>query len=185
MAREKAAATRNADKRRDAASLATLVPGILAPALNQRGFATSAVMTQWREIVGARLADWTHPVEIRWPRRPGEVAAPAKAAPSPSRNRDDRTTRATLVIACPGAFALEVQMAEAGIIEAVNRRLGFGCIGAIRIVQGPKASAAPKPVMRTPDMALLARIEAGMVDIADEELRAALARFGAAIAAKG
>ena len=58
------------------------------------------------------------------------------------RSRAEQATRATLLVAAPGAFALEIQMASASIIEAVNRRLGFGCIGAIQIVQAPR----PAPV---------------------------------------
>lgn len=168
--------------RKGATALAALVPEAVAPALRQRGFATAAILTEWREIVGPRLAQWTSPLEIRWPRKPSEIAA--AATKSTLRRQEDRASRATLVIAAPGAFALEVQMAEATIIEAVNRRLGFGCIGAIRIQQAPRAAPEIVKPRSEPDPALIRTIEANLVDVKDADLRAILAILGAEIATK-
>lgn len=173
-------------RRKGAVSLASLVPDAVAQALRERGFASSAVMTEWREIVGPHLGEWTHPLEIRWPKRAQEGPAnPASAKPAaraiPTRTRTEQASRATLVIACPGAFALDMQMASAGIIEAVNRRLGFGCIGAIQIMQVPRpAPAAAKP-SRNLDPAMVAKLETEFADIEAAELRQALARWGAEI----
>jgi hypothetical protein len=166
--------------RRGPAALAALVPEAVAPALRQRGFASAVVLTEWREIVGPHLAKWTSPVEIRWPRKGLEGSATLP----PARRQDERASRATLMIAAPGAFALELQMAEAAIIEAVNRRLGFGCIGAIRILQAPKPTReAPKPRQTaSPDM--VEAVAATLGDIENAELRSEMARLGAEIATK-
>ncbi len=176
------------------AALGSLVPEAVAPILRERGFASTAVLTEWREIVGPQLAQWTSPVEIRWPRRTGDAAADnkksgtsenSKLPPRPSRTRSEQATRATLIIACPGAFALDVQMSAPAIIEAVNRRLGFGCIGAIQIHQAPRPAPKPKPVSRNLDPALIRQVDAGLADIEHPELRQALALLGAEIAARG
>ena len=183
-------------RKRGARALGSLVPEAVAPALRERGFASAAILTDWREIVGPHLAGWTSPVEIRWPRRnaengeaatPGKPAIPVKPAAfatRPSRTRTEQASRATLIIACPGAFALDVQMATPTIIEAVNRRLGFGCIGAIQIHQTPRAEPKPVRVSRKIDPALVAKVDATLADIEHAELRAALAALGAEIAAR-
>jgi hypothetical protein len=170
--------------RRGAVALGALVPEAVAPVLSQRGFASTAILTEWREIVGLHLAQWSNPIEIRWPRRPQDGAAPAKTSARPSRTKTENATRATLVIGCASAFALDIQMATPTIIEAVNRRLGYGCIGSIQILQGPRrASAAPSP-SRKVDTALIEAVETSLGDIENADLRQALATLGAEIAAR-
>ena len=172
-------------RRKGPAALSDLVPEAVAPILKQRGFATTTILTEWAEIVGRRLAKWCSPIEIRWPRRPEERGDPAaKTGKAPQRGRAEQATRATLLVAAPGAFALEIQMASASIIEAVNRRLGFGCIGVIQIVQAPRpAPVAPKPPPVI-DPKLVSEVENGLGDIRDDEMRKMLAELGAAIASR-
>lgn len=164
--------------RKGAVALGDLVPEAVAAALRERGFASSTILTEWREIVGPHLAQWTHPVEIRWPRRPGETAPAAK----PATAKQEKAQRAVLVIGCPGAFALDVQMASSAIIEAVNRRLGFGCIGSLQIAQMPQPEPPPPRSSRELDPALVREIEAGLTGIEPDDLRRALAELGAGIA---
>jgi hypothetical protein len=151
--------------------LGALVPEMMAPLLQQRGFASATILTQWAEIVGLHIAKWTTPLEIRWPKLGKGVDHP-NTAPG----------KAVLIIACPGAFALDVQNAEKAIIEAVNRRFGWACISAIRISQQPRP--APKPPVERKNLspAEIAIISDGLGDIAQPDLRQALAELGAAIA---
>ncbi len=160
--------------------LSALVPGTIEPALRQRGFATSAILTEWREIVGPRLAEWTQPLEIRWPRRT-EIDPPAGGS---TRSKAEKARRATLVVACPGAFALEVQMESAGLIEAINRRLGFGCIGAVVVHQTSRKPPPTAPRSRQLDPAVVASFEQALGKIEADDLRHALAVLGAGIARK-
>lgn len=161
--------------------LAALVPEMIEPALRQRGFASTAILTEWREIVGEALAERTAPLEIRWPKRrlPSE-----NARPNPGRMQD-RAEGATLVIICPGAFALEAQMASGRIIEAANRRLGFRAVTRIEIRQ----EDLPKPKVAKLDQPLseaqIAEIAANLSDISDDQLKRALAELGAGIARRG
>jgi hypothetical protein len=180
------------NKRRFVA-LGALVPESLAPVLRQRGLATSAILSEWAEIVGPAIARMSTPLEIRWPRRhenaagPDGVAAgppPAKSAPARRRQmaqleRAASVRKGTLVIACPGAFALDVQMASARIIEAANRRLGFGLIGSIEIRQVPRPAPRLRPSPPPEDRKAIADIESRLSNIADDDLRRALARLGA------
>ncbi|HRE21023.1 MAG TPA: DciA family protein [Rhabdaerophilum sp.] len=164
--------------RKGTVALGDLVPEAVAAALRERGFASSTILTQWREIIGPHLAQWTHPVEIRWPRRPGEAAPAFKAATA----KQEKAQRAVLVVGCPGAFALDIQMASAAIIEAVNRRLGFGCVGSLQIAQMPQPEPSPPKPSRELDPALVREIEAGLSYIEAPDLRRALAELGAGIA---
>ncbi|OYU48631.1 MAG: hypothetical protein CFE31_09260 [Rhizobiales bacterium PAR1] len=170
--------------KRGAVALGSLIPEAVAPILSQRGFASTAILTEWREIVGPHLAQWTNPIEIRWPRRPHEGAEPAKTLARPSRTKTDNATRATLVIGCASAFALDIQMATPAIIEAVNRRLGYGCIGSIQILQGPRKAPVAPPASRKVDPTLVKTVEGTLGDIENAELRQALATLGAEIAAR-
>jgi len=161
--------------------LAALVPEMIEPALRQRGFASTAVLTEWREIVGEALAERTAPLEIRWPKRRN----PAQDARPNQGRMQEKAEGATLVIHCPGAFALEAQMASGRIIEATNRRLGFRAITRIEIRQ----AELPKPVTARVEQPLseaqIAEIAAELDDISDESLKRALAELGAGIARKG
>lgn len=161
--------------------LAALVPEMIEPALRQRGFASTAILAEWREIVGEALAQRTAPLEIRWPKRRVQAG---EARPNPGRMQEI-AEGATLVILCPGAFALETQMASSQIIEATNRRLGFRAVTKVEIRQ----QDLPKPVVTTPvpplSEAQISEIAGRLGDIADEPLRRALAELGAGIARKG
>ncbi|MFN3483247.1 DUF721 domain-containing protein [Rhabdaerophilum calidifontis] len=168
--------------RAGAIRLDSLLPEAVAPVLHQRGLASSAILTGWAEIAGPHLAGWTTPLEIRWPRRPEDrEAAEKRRAAQPARGKAARSEHAVLVIGVAGAFALEAQMAERAIVEAVNRRLGYAAIGGIEIRQAPhRPAVAPAPPRVLPPETV-ARVEAGLGDIADDGLRRALARLGAAI----
>ena len=84
-----------------------------------------------------------------------------------------------------GAFALELQHLAPVIVERINTRYGWRCVGRLALRQGPLARPQrPRPVPK-PDAAMLARAEASVAGIADDGLREALARFGAGVMARG
>ncbi len=149
-----------------AAPLADLIEACVSPALRRQGFASSDILVNWDEIVGARLAGRSEPLEIRWPRRPprADPEAPGEAA--------------TLICRVEGAFALEFEYGAALIIERINAHYGWRCLGRIIIKQGPvTARPAPRPV--PPPLAVEARTRlAGLVEGAEPPLAAALTRLG-------
>lgn len=152
--------------------LAELVEGCIAPVLAAQGFAASDIVVGWPEIVGARLAPFSEPVKVQWPRRPGGPDMPAEPA--------------TLVVRVESAFALEVQHLAPIIIERVNARYGWRCIGRLTFRQGPVGrDRGPKPARHDPSPELVAKTAAELGPFENAGLRDALARLGAGIVEAG
>ncbi|MFC0283848.1 DUF721 domain-containing protein [Camelimonas abortus] len=146
--------------------LAELIDQCLDQALAARGFAASDILLAWEDIVGARLASHTRPLRISWPRqsRHGEADSPA-----------------TLEVRAGSAFAVELQHMAPVIIDRINQHFGWRCVGRIVIRQGPAPSKPQPAPPRAPDPQALRRAADLAAPIADERLRAAVARLGAAV----
>jgi hypothetical protein len=84
------------------------------------------------------------------------------------------------VLRVEGPAAIEIQHLSSVVLERVNRFFGWKAVGGLRLRQAPlgRKTKAARPV---PDREGAARIAAGLTEIADENLRDALARLGAAI----
>jgi hypothetical protein len=145
--------------------LSQLVGKTIADAFARQGFATTGLITHWPEIVGAEVAAHAEPMRMQWPRRVHE----------------DDPEPATLVLRVEGPVALEIQHLSGVIIERVNRFFGWRAVGRIAIRQAPLARREVKRAPAPPDPALVARLAASMPEIADDGLRQALARLGAAV----
>jgi hypothetical protein len=137
----------------------------IADALARQGFASTGIVTHWAEIVGAEIADHAEPMRMVWPRRVHQ----------------DDPEPATLVLRVEGPVALEIQHMSGVIIAKVNRFFGWRAVGRIQIRQAPLMRREKKLRPSPPDPEAVARIAASMTDIADEGLRGALARLGAAV----
>ena len=151
-------------KKSPARPLADVVRKALSDAFPKQGFAATELITRWPEIVGAEIAAHSEPEKIRWPRPVGD------AAPDPG----------TLMLRVEGPVAVEIQHLSGVILERVNRFFGWQAVGDLALRQAPlrhRAEARPP----APDSAAAARIAATLTEIADDKLRAALARLGAAI----
>jgi hypothetical protein len=150
--------------------LADLIDACLGPALAAQGFAASDIILAWPEIVGERLARFTQPLRIEWPRSGG------------ARDRDTRPEPATLVIRVESAFALEMQHLTPVVIERVNGHYGWRCVGRIVLKQGPVKRAAPQapshPVLSEEDRQ---HVTAAVADVDEDALRGALERLGQAV----
>ncbi|MGD1036422.1 MAG: DciA family protein [Roseiarcus sp.] len=150
-----------------AAQLGSLLKGVVEPTLAARGLGETSLVADWPDIVGAEIARYARPIQIRWPPRGAKRGA---EEPAP----------ATLVLRVDGAFALEAQHASAIIVERVNAHLGWRCIERLAFRQGPlaelkdkrRARPAPSAEAQAEAAALAARID-------DEELRRALTNLGA------
>ena len=118
--------------------------------------------------VGERLAAASRPIKLQWPPRP--AGRHPDAAPQP----------ATLVIRVEGGTALELQHSADQVLARVNAHLGWRCIGKLSFRQGPIErgdSAADR--RKAPSTTQLAGAGERVTGIADDALRAALARLGA------
>ena len=149
-----------------------LVRAGLAPALAKRGFGAAEIIARWDAIAGPRLAGSSEPLRLDWPRPRGEGPADGTVAP------------ATLVVRATAGAAIEIQHAAPALIGRINALLGWRCVAAIALRQGPvgrAARVAPRPPPPTEDES--ARSAALAAGVKDGALRDSLARLGAAAAA--
>jgi len=148
--------------------LGELLERCLSQTLARQGFASTELVTRWPEIVGAEIAAHAEPLKISWPRGPHAEA----------------TTPATLLLRVEGPSAIEIQHLSGVILERVNRFFGWRAVGKVALRQAPLARRPRPAVVAAPSAEATAQIAATLTAIADEDLRAALARLGAAVAGK-
>ena len=154
----------NKPARTYAKPLRDLVGKLVGEAFTRQGFASAELVTRWGEIAGADVAAISEPIKIQWTRpMEGEAREPG-----------------TLVLRVEGPAAIEIQHMTGVICERVNRFLGWRAVARVALRQAPLRRTARK-ALRPADAAVAARIAAELPDIADEDLRQALARLGAAV----
>jgi hypothetical protein len=144
--------------------LSELVAKPLADAFKKQGFASREIVTRWESIVGAEIAAFAEPLRMNWPRSMDE------ANPEPG----------TLVLRVEGPAAIEVQHQSGLIIERVNRFFGWQAVGTLALRQAPLTRQKPRKNRPKTDPEAARRL-AETLEIADEGLRDALGRLGAAI----
>lgn len=137
--------------------VSALVPSLTRAAFKQRAPAAAQVLTDWQAIVGPALAAVTAPRRIQG---------------------------GTLVIACGGPIATELQHLSAELVARINAALGRKAVERLRFVQDLAAGRPAPPPKRPPSPAACAEIDAAVTGVADDDLRAALARLGRALAAE-
>ncbi len=150
------------------ASLCAISPAKLsATTFKRQGFAATELVTRWTDIVGAEIAVHGEPVKIQWPR--ASVPKGERRAKSP----------ATLVLRVEGPAALEIQHPADVILERVNRFFGWRAVERHRVSGKRRCGAASSkpPELRRREAA---RVAATLDAVTDDDLRAALARLGAA-----
>jgi hypothetical protein len=154
----------NKPSRTFAKPLRDLVGKTMTEPFRRQGFASAELVTRWAEIAGAEIAAHSEPVKIQWARPvEGEEREPG-----------------TLVLRVDGPAAIEIQHLAGVVCERVNRFLGWRAVARIALRQAPLRRSAGKAPRRA-DAEAAARIAAGLPDIADDELRQALGRLGAAV----
>lgn len=105
---------RTSRKRSGFARASNLMKTQIRTATESRGFAQSRVLTHWREIVGAAVADIAYPVKISYARD---------------------GSGATLTILTTGSQAPMLEMQKLQIKEKVNACYGYNAISHVRITQ--------------------------------------------------
>jgi hypothetical protein len=154
----------NKPSRSFAKPLRDLVGKVVGDTFKRQGFASAELVTRWAEIVGADIAAHSEPIKIQWTRpADGEAREPG-----------------TLVLRVDGPSAIEVQHLSNVICERVNSFFGWRAVARIALRQAPLRRGERKAT-RAVDAAAAARVAATMPDIADDDLRQALARLGASI----
>lgn len=144
----------------------SLLSGQIRRASETRGFAQSRLLTQWNEIAGTDIAAIAQPVEIGYGR--GGMGA-------------------TLTLLTTGANAPMLEMEKEKLRAKVNAVYGYNAIARVRITQtaatgfadGKVAFGHKKPdAPAAPDPALRQKASQTASPVADDGLRAALARLG-------
>jgi hypothetical protein len=145
--------------------LSLLLSDVFKDAYAKQGFAARELVTRWAEIAGRDVAAHSEPLKLQWPR-------PVEGQPQEP---------ATLILRVEGPMALEIQHKSDVILERVNRFLGWSAVGRLALRQAPlsrrERPAAPRPL----DPDAVAEVAGTLSAVEDEELRAALAKLGAAI----
>ena len=156
----------NKPSRAFAKPLRELVGKVVGEAFMRQGFASAELVTRWSEIVGAEIAAHSEPIKIQWPRGTGQqIRSPG-----------------ILVLRVEGPAAIEIQHLGAVICERVNRFFGWRAVERLAFRQSPLRRSAEQPRRRNDGSAAL-QLAATMPEIADEELRRALARLLAGVRA--
>ena len=145
--------------------LAAIVGRTIDDVFAKQGFASRELITRWREIAGAEIAEHSQPLKIQWQR------PVADRPPDP----------ATLMLRVEGPMALEIQHTSDVILQRVNRFLGWNAVGKLALRQAPLSQPLARKPPKAPDAAAVARVAETLGTIEDDDLRAALARLGASI----
>ena len=139
-------------------------------AFARHGFASEQLISQWSVIVGQPYAAYCVPDKINWPRSAADAA---------------RKMGGTLVLRAAAGRGLELQYEAPRIIERVNQFLGYGAITALKIMQDSLTVKQTKPPLVSISPEAQQAWQEKIDDIADDELKAALARLAAHAAPNG
>ena len=145
--------------------LSLLLSDVFSDAYAKQGFAARELVTRWAEIAGPEISAHSEPLKMQWPR-------PVEGQPQEP---------ATLVLRVEGPMALEIQHSSDVILERVNRFFGWNAVGRLALRQAPLSRRERRSPPRSPDPKEVAEIAETLTSVEDKELRAALARLGAAI----
>jgi len=145
--------------------LSVLLSDVFKDAYAKQGFAARELVTRWAEIAGPEIAAHAEPLKMQWPR-------PVEGQPQEP---------ATLVLRVEGPMALEIQHSSDVILQRVNRFFGWSAVGKLALRQAPLSRRDRPSRPRPADPKDVAEIEQSLSSVEDEQLRAALARLGAAI----
>ena len=145
--------------------LSVLLNDVFSDAYAKQGFAARELVTRWAEIAGREIAAHSEPLKMQWPR-------PVEGQPQEP---------ATLVLRVEGPMALEIQHSSDVILERVNRFFGWHAVGRLALRQAPLSRRERPKRVSPPDAKAVADVAKSLSSVEDEELRAALARLGAAI----
>lgn len=146
--------------------LSNLLPKEARRVFRQFGFAESAIITRWHEVVGAELARYSMPLTLKFPR--------------------GKRVGGTLHIRVDGPIATELQHLEPILVEKINTFYGYGAVQKVAISQGPinrpAAAAQHKELRVDPEAAMEVH---GLVEgTRDDALKKALEDLGRSVYAE-
>ena len=99
-----------------------LLPALTRRALGKHGFSTAALVTDWRVIVGAEVAENCQPERLAFPR--------------------GKRSDGVLHIRTSSAYALELQHIAPQVVERINVFLGYAAISRLKLIHAPRRGGA-------------------------------------------
>jgi hypothetical protein len=136
-------------------AISALLAPVLRPTWRKRSPATAQILADWHNIVGPAIARDTTP---------------------------RRLAAGTLVIACNGPVAMELQHLSDALIARINTHVGNRVVLRLRFQQDSVETDRPPPAPRPPPSAkALQAVENAVADLPDGPLRAALAALGRSV----
>lgn len=149
-------------------SLSRSLTGLTAPLLQGRSRAEATLLQDWDRIAGPEIAGLCRVGRLSFPKR-------------------DERRNARLTLKCEPGAALDLQHGTPQLIERINGYFGFALVAEIALQQRPQPAAKVRQEVRRqppPDRAALAAAEKETAEIEDGELRGAMTRLAAAVAAR-
>lgn len=108
---------KNGERRtKDLQSLSMTILPFAQSILGKNGFVETDIISNWSEIVGDKLAQFSFPQKIDFPRNKKNNGCLHLTVPS-------------------GAFAVEIQHREKYILDKINTYFGYNAVSSLRIIQ--------------------------------------------------
>ena len=148
---------------------------IVGKTFARQGFGSTELVTHWTTIVGPDVAANSEPIKIQWPR-----PAPAHPSRAGAERSEAGQEPGTLLLRVEGPAAIEIQHLTNVICDRVNQFLGWRAVARVKLQQAPlrRGRRTARPV---PDPVVAEHVAATLPEIADQDLKQALARLGAAV----
>jgi hypothetical protein len=159
-----------------ARAVGAYVPKLTRKAFEKYGFSAATLLTDWAAIVGDEIAGFAAPERLKWPRNVSvreDVEAGAEGRPG-----------AVLIVRVDPARALDVAYKSRQILERINGYFGYRAIAELRVLQAPLAAPARTPAVPRSQEATPCEAPE-LASIADERLRAALAKLKSGLLQRG
>jgi hypothetical protein len=136
--------------------LGSLVPGIARQTFRKHNPASAQIVADWAIIVGPKVASMTVPRRLH---------------------------RGVLTIACAGPAAMDLHYMGVEVIRRINTHLGGQPVHSLKFTQ----TGAPRtpPSEPSPPPEAIMEAEAAVADLADGELKNALAALGRVVIGRG
>jgi hypothetical protein len=147
-----------------ARAVGSYIPGLTKSALAKYGFSAATLLTDWKSIVGADLAQYTEPERLKWPVR--------AQTPIGEDADDEGRPGATLILRVDAGRALDAQYRARQIVERINAYFGYRAVADLRLVQASIRKPAPPARVVRKEPAPIA-----LPGVTDSGLRAALERM--------
>jgi len=156
-------------KTKDLQSLGQALLPLAQNILGKNGFVETDILTNWEEIIGRQLAQYSFPQKIVF-------------------QKDKRNDGCLHLAVSSGAFAVEIQHREKYILEKINCYFGYNAVSSLKIIQNHELNINDYRVQNTKSQQLspISEAEAEQIknisnDINNENLKEILIKLGHSI----